>query len=140
MFRYNKYSLLCMFICGCLVLAKTPIRVYSRTQLLCSITMCVSVFRYKKYNLLCTSIYAFFQKNPVKLYLFILKYSYSPTIKNFVMYIASFFQKTLSKYITPYRARTSTRQKLATNININEYNLSLSVCLVLTKLPIKVYS
>ena len=38
-------TLLCMFICVCLVLAKTPIKVYSRMQLLCSIcyTVCVSV-------------------------------------------------------------------------------------------------
>ena len=77
-------------------------------------------------------------KSPVKLYWFSLKYSYPATIKNFVMYIALFFQKTPSKYITPYTARTSTRQNLATNITV--INITCHYQYVLTKLPIKVYS
>ena len=73
MFRYKKYSLLCMFICVCLVLAKTLskfIHECSYCAVIVFVILCVSVFR-----------------TPVKLYWFILKCSYSATIKNFVMYI-----------------------------------------------------
>ena len=74
-------------------------------------------------------------RTPVKLYWFILKCSYSATIKNFVMYIYCM----LRSFRKPYQSVLHPT-KFRYKYDCYQYNLSLSVCLVLTKLAIKVYS
>ena len=89
--------------------------------------------------ILCVSVF----RTPVKLYWFILKCSYSATIKNFVMYIYSFVVRSFRK---PYQSvlhlirHAQDPTKFSYKYDCYKYNLSLSVCLVLTKLAIKVYS
>ena len=75
-YKYScyQYNSLCIFICVCLVLSKTPIKLYSQKQLLLN----------NNYNSICIFIYVclILSKTPIKVYFTNMSMSYHTIYNN----------------------------------------------------------